>query len=220
MVADTGLDLVLKINQEGLVLDSWNVGRTATWDRFDPNVDFRHVSTTKPHEAHHNKLFKLGGVWWAVRYHYQDAVQLDDLTKTMSISAGHPHNGLIVDDTDVMFTTTNGCVVRMDSSSRQQVACFNLSKDSHPDSRLGWCRGICLAEPNLVWVGFSRLRPAWIRKYLSWIKQGFQHKGTYGTQTTRIALYDLSGPKLVREINLESIGMNAVFGIYPLKDSH
>lgn len=218
MVADTGLDLVLKVDLNGQVVDSWNVGETPTWDRFDRDVDYRLVATTKPHEAHHNYVCQVGGEWWATRYQYQDAVRIDDLTQRMLIPPGHPHDGQVIDGGDLVFTTTNGHVVRMNASSLQQAECFDLNVNSHPANQLGWCRGISFDQPHFAWVGFSRLRPAWVRKYLSWIKQGFQHRGTYGTQPTRIALYDLSGPTLVREINLESIGMNAVFDICPLYD--
>jgi hypothetical protein len=217
MVANTGLDLVLKMDRTGTILKSWNAGKSSTWNRFDQSVDYRRVATTKPHEAHVNFVFRADDFWWSTRFNNQDAMRLDDSSIRLKIPTGNPHEGLVTSE-GVYFSTTNGTIVGFDADTRIEIARYNLNRRPESSQILGWCRGMYFDKPDLVWIGFSRIRPTRIRKNLSWIKQGFRHLGTYGTLPTRIALYDLNREELLREVVLERIGLNAVFGIYPLEN--
>jgi hypothetical protein len=80
----------------------------------------------------------------------------------------------------------------------------------HDDSTLlGWCRSIHFADEG-AWIGFSRIRPTKLRQNVGWVARGFKRDSA-----THIALYDLAGRRLVREIELESHGLSAVFSILP-----
>lgn len=219
LVANTGLDQVIKIrrNQEnghaGEIVETWSTGTTPTWEKFDPAIDYRKRSTTKPHECHPNFVFSHRGKNFATRFHQQDAVDLSQPDFQIKIGAGNPHDGLVREN-HVTFTTTNGHVCVFDLESGNELSRINLNSINESEQQLGWCRGICYESDFSAWVGFSRIRPTRFRQNLSWIKQGFKSRGEYGTRPTRIAKYDLQQKKIVHEIDLEKVGLNAVFGIY------
>lgn len=219
LVANTGLDQILQIaidrenHSFSKIAQEWPTGKTATWDRFDPKIDYRKVPTTKPHESHPNFVFCHGGRVYATRFHQKDAIDVEQKESTFDIEAGNPHDG-IVDGHTVIFTTTNGMIVDFDLESGKRTRTVDLNSISSQGQLLGWCRGIRPVHPQSCWIGFSRIRPTWLRKNLSWIKQGFRTKGEYGTEPTRVAEYDLENRSLIRELDLEKEGMNAVFGIY------
>lgn len=223
VVANTGLDQILRVRavDESNDTEIIDVRSTVThaesfrdpWYRFEANTDYRKVATTKPHVCHPNYVFQYGGRWFATRFHQQDAIELENPACTIPISPGNPHDGIVRGES-VVFTTTNGHLVEYDfeSSSVQRIIDLNRL---HPNGTLlGWCRGVCMLEDHQAWVGFSRIRPTWLRKNLSWIKQGFRLKGEYGTEPTRIVNYDFREEKALREIDLEPYGLNAVFGIH------
>ena len=223
LVANTGLDQVLRIQLDrsepanSRVVQEWSTCDRETWSRFDRTVDYRKVPTTKPHLSHPNFVFQTQGNRYATRFHQQDALNLDHPDKRIDVPGGNPHDGIVSGD-QVAFTTTNGHIVFCNRTTGQSVRSYDLTKMSgtigSDSGELGWCRGLCLEGPARAWVGFSRIRPTWLRKNLSWIKQGFQARGQYGTQPTRVALYDLEKSETLVEIDLEASGLNAVFGIY------
>ena len=50
-------------------------GQVPTWERFDPEVDYRQVPTTKPHETHPNFVFIVEeDVWVTVSIHKMRSV--------------------------------------------------------------------------------------------------------------------------------------------------
>ncbi|MDB4756629.1 hypothetical protein OAG56_04585 [Mariniblastus sp.] len=240
LLANTGLDQILEVQRnikqpsQSTIVNQWNVGAIPTWEKFDQEIDYRKIATTKPHHSHPNFIFNSAGRWFATRFHQQDAWDLQQSASAFPIDVGNPHDGIIHDDLAV-FTTTNGHLCGYDFSRNSMTLKMNLHSGYETSSLLGWCRGLLLqptTQPGiaLAWVGFSRIRPTWMRKNLSWIKQGFQAKGEYGTQPTRIACYrvrlpnctdsQVGGPtakmegELLAEIDLEELGINAVFGIY------
>jgi hypothetical protein len=108
LVVSTGLDLVLKINREGEVLNEWSVTGDDTWQRFSRSVDYRRVETTKPHGSHPNFVFEIGDEVWATRLKQCDAVCLNQPGKRMYI--GHqPHDGVVFGQY-VYFTCVDGFV--------------------------------------------------------------------------------------------------------------
>ena len=221
VVANTGLDQVLKLNLSGEVIEQWCVGEQPTWERFNMRKDYRQVATTKPHETHPNFLFVVDHDLWVTRFHPQDALCLTRDCSPIALAKGGPHDGVEVEDA-IGFTTVNGYVgmcprsefVERDRSS-EPVRWTELQPSTSKDELLGWCRGLYCVSSREAWVGFSRIRPTRFRSHVSWVKHGFKTVGLHGTRPTRIARYDLNSGQCLQEVDLESMGLNAIFGIYP-----
>jgi hypothetical protein len=216
-VAVTGLDAVAELSPEGELLGLVSVLGGSPWDRFSPDVDYRKVPTTKPHQAHPNFVFFLDGHPWVTRFNQRDAIPLDgilngrppfDVGKDEGIHDGH------LEGDDLYFTSVKGCVIRFNLKTGRKTL-FDLNSLSEPDEDrpLGWCRGV-LPQEGGAWIGFSRLRYTTLRRNLSWIRHGFRETEHHRERPTRIALYDLEQPALLRQIDLEGAGMGAVFSIH------
>jgi hypothetical protein len=63
-------------------------------------------------------------------------------------------------------------------------------------------------------VGFSRIRYTTLRRNLSWIRHGFRESEHHRERPTRVSLYSLERLALLRQIDLEDVGMGAVFSIH------
>ena len=207
LVAISGLEMVVEIDEQGNVLGEWNVLGGGAWDDFDPTVDYRLGVNTKPHRAHPNHLFELQGRPWVTRFECKDAVPV--FGPPDRIEAGHErvHDGVVRDDS-VFFTTVDGTIARCDVTLRRPVESHALRRHSGRDEVLGWCRGLYFEDEHNCWVGFSRIRPTKLRETVSWIRQ----RGT-AQAPTRIARYATDGWTVVEEIDLEPHGLNAVFSI-------
>jgi len=216
-VAVTGLDAVAELSPEGELLNLVSVLGGSPWDRFSPDVDYRKVPTTKPHQAHPNFVFFLDGHPWVTRFNQRDAVPLDgilngrppfDVGKDEGIHDGH------LEGDDLYFTSVKGCVIRFNlRTGRKTLSDLNSLSEPDEDRPLGWCRGI-LPQEEGTWIGFSRLRYTTLRRNLSWIRHGFRETEHHRERPTRIALYDLERLALIRQIDLEGAGMGAVFSIH------
>jgi hypothetical protein len=213
-VAVTGLDAVAEISLDGELIRLVDVLGGDPWDRFSRDIDYRKVPTTKPHRAHPNYVFFLDGRPWVTRFEQRDAVPLDrspDERFAIGIEGihdGHVHEGRL------FFTSVNGCLISFDlATGVKQGLDLNTLMEPGDDRPLGWCRGLLLEEGR-AWVGYSRIRYTRLRKNLSWIRHGFRESEHHRNRPSRIALYDLERPRLLREIDLEPAGMNAVFSIH------
>lgn len=214
LVVNTGLDMVVEVTPEGEVLKEWNVLGEDPWERFSRDVDYRRVASTKPHHAHPNHVFYLGGEVWATRFEQRDAVSLSPPGGRIPIDVQRPHDGS-VHDGFVYFTTVDGHVVIADGAKQRVEELVDLNAIHDREGSLGWCRGIAV-EGERAWVGFSRIRPTKFRENVSWVKHGLLGmggKGVYNTAPTHISLYDLRKKECVKEIDLESQGLNAIFSI-------
>jgi hypothetical protein len=211
LVADTGLDMVVRFTPEGKVLAEWNVLGEDPWKRFSRDVDYRKVATTKPHLSHPNFVFELNDDVWVTRFEQRDAICLTNPAKRISIGIQRPHDGVVFGDR-IYFTTVDGHIVIADCGSLEVNRIVDLNQfEEDPDTPLGWCRGILPLDANRFWVGFTRVRKTRFQENLLWIKHGFRELD----RPTHIALYDLAAKRCLREINLEPYGLNVVFGIYP-----
>jgi PQQ-like domain len=209
LVAISGLDMVSEMTTSGEVVAEWDVCGDELWTRFSRDVDYRRVSSTKPHKAHPNHLFGIGDERWVTRFEQRDVACVTDLSKRVEIGVERVHDGLVHEGL-VYVTTVNGHVAAVDAGSLQVAEVYDLNKMQPGNDLLGWCRSLAVEEGRRVWVGFSRLRPTAARDNVAWVKQGFRRM-----LGTRIALYDLDERSLVKEIDLEEHGLNAVFGIFP-----
>jgi hypothetical protein len=207
LIANTGLDMVVETTTEGDVVQIWNVLGEDPWARFSPDVDYRHVSTTKPHLAHPNHVFHIGDEPWATRFQQKDAVSLLDPTRRIDIGLERVHDG-IVSGNNVYFTTVDGKVAIADATSLKLVEVIDLTAMHPSDMLLGWARGL-LIDGDHMWVGFSRIRPTKFRENVGWVLRGL--KRDFGTH---VGCYDLRTRMSVAQINVEPFGLSAIFGIY------
>ena len=211
-VAVTGLDAVAELTPEGELIRLVSVVGRSPWDRFSPDVDYRKVPTTKPHRAHPNFVFFLDGKPWVTRLEQRDAVPLDGGAAPLTIHDEPIHDGLVHGDA-LWFTGVDGALIRFRLGSldceRFDLNAFTVCGDQP----LGWCRGV-LPNSTTAWVGFSRIRYTALRRNLSWVRHGFQTSRDHLHRPTRIVLYDLLAGRELREVDLEDVGMTAVFSIH------
>ena len=213
LVANTGLDMVVRFTTNGQVLEQWNVLGEDPWSRFSQDVDYRRVETTKPHHSHPNAVFHLGEEIWVTRFSQRDAICLTHPGKRIPIDVQRPHDGLVCGDR-IYFTTVDGKIVIADRSRQKvdQIVDLNqIHRADHPeDCLLGWCRGVLPLDERRVWVGFTRVRKTKFMENVMWIKHAFKTS----ERSTHIALYDIVEGKCLQEIDLEQYGMSVIFGIY------
>jgi hypothetical protein len=210
LVADTGLDMVLEVTWEGAIVREWPVlTDEPLWTRFSRDVDYRRVPTTKPHLAHPNHLFYLGAEPWATRFQQRDAISLNDPSRRIDIGLNRVHDGVVRGDR-VYFTTVDGKIVIADTAALEVLEVIDLDELHGTDTIAGWCRGIHI-DGDIIWVGFSRIRPTAFRENVSWVLRGFRRD--FGTH---VAAYDLRSRRCLGRYLLEDAGFSAVFGIFPV----
>lgn len=213
LVANTGLDMVVRCAPEGELLEAWNVLGEDPWDRFDRSVDYRKVPTTKPHQSHPNYVFQIKDEIWVTRFEQRDAISVTKPGRRIDIGIERPHDGA-VKGSSVYFTTVDGHIIEASTDTLEVSRIIDLN-DFHEEERaLGWCRGLWIVDRLRVLVGFSRIRPTRFRQNLSWMKERVG-LGARGELPTRVALYDLEAGQAVWERELESAGMDAIFSIHP-----
>ena len=206
LIANSGLENVLEVDESDRVVSEWNVLGEDTWAGRDRDVDFRIGVDTKPHRGHPNHLVIDGTDVWVNRFELRDVVKVGDLSSRVEIGSERIHDGDVHDGL-TWFTTVDGTVVGVDLSLRRVIERHRLGRSGDDDQTLGWCRGL-LFEHDRCWVGFSRIRPTRLRHTVSWIRA----RGT-PTAPTRLACYDTADWTLVDEIDLEAYGLNAIFSI-------
>ena len=212
LVANTGLDMVVKLTAEGDALRYWNVLGEDPWSVFSPEKDYRKVDSTKPHRSHPNFVFELNGEVWVTRFRQRDAICLSDPHKRIEIAIESPHDGLVMGDR-IYFTTVDGQVVIVDRRSLRTETVVDLKEIDGHGCILGWCRGILPLDDRHCWIGFTRVRKTQLHENVLWVRKLLRDGVT--ERPSHITLYDLVDRKPLREINLETHGMNVVFSIFP-----
>jgi hypothetical protein len=211
LAVSTGLDMVVEFSPEGVVMREWGVLGTDPWIRFSKQIDYRMVPTTKPHRSHPNFVFQIDQDIWVTRFVQKDAVSLTRPDQRIEIGVEKPHDGLVYRDW-IYFTTVDGHLVIVNKKSLQVAEVVDLNLiDNESHALLGWCRGLCVVDERLVWVGFTRVRKTQFMENINWVKHAFRE----AEKPTHVALYDLAARKCLQEVDLEVYGMNVVFGIFP-----
>lgn len=213
LVANTGLDMVVKFTPEGKVLAEWDVLDEPLWSRFSRNTDYRKVDSTKPHKSHPNFVFELDGKVWVTRFRQRDAICLENRSQRIDVAVMTPHDGLVWEDR-IHFTTVDGRVVIANGRTLQVDHVADLKQIDGQDALLGWCRGLLPIDKKRIWVGFTRVRKTKFQENVLWVKKAF-HEGM-GVKPTHISLYDLAEGKCLKEFDLEPHGMNIIFSIFPM----
>jgi hypothetical protein len=209
-VAVTGLDMVVEVTMSGEVVREWSVLQEDPWARFNRQIDYRKVPTTKPHRSHPNHIFHLGGELWVTRFLQKDAICLTKPGGRIDIAVERPHDGYQWQDW-LYFTTVSGHIAVADPRTLKVIQIFDLN-EMHPGPRqiLGWCRGLLPIDERFIWIGFTRVRPTKFRENLAWIKNG-----PAGNKASHVALYDLRKRECVQEIGTEAHGIGVVFSLFP-----
>jgi hypothetical protein len=209
LIANAGLEMVIQTTLTGEICKVWNVLGEEPW-QMTSEIDFRKVST-KPHRSHPNYLFYIGSEPWATRFHQGDAICLTQPEKRIEISKERIHDGL-VHNGQIYFTSVNGWIYIANSSTLTIEQAINLNEMHPEETLLGWCRSL-FVDGDRLWVGFSRIRPTKWRENVTWLMRGFK-----SVKPAHIACYDLARRECVAEINLEPMGLNAVYSIFPVAD--
>jgi hypothetical protein len=204
-VVSTGLDALLVVDPASGEVTAIDALEEDVWSRFDPQVDWRRVASTKPHRAHPNCVFRTRHGLWITRFEQRDAICVDDPGRRIDIGAGIPHDGHVWDGR-VWFTTVNGHVVVADEATGRVLVDHDLGQIERCHDPLGWCRGIVLVG-GVAYVAFSRLRATRWRENLAWLTRESLPR------PTRIAAYDLERGVRLAEWNLEPHGVHVVFSL-------
>lgn len=211
-VAVTGLDMVAEITLAGEVVNCWSALGGDPWTRFSRSTDYRRCATLKPYQSHVNFTFWTHGRLWASRGDLGDAICLDDPERRIELGTrACIHDGW-VQHGRIYFTSVDGHLYLVDEASLQVQSSLDLNA-LHPDGAAGfsWCRGVLPLDARHAWVGFTRIRPTRWKEKVRWLKTMM----CAVSPPTRLALYDILAPKLLKEIPLEAIGMHAVFNALP-----
>lgn len=212
LVVNTGLDMVIKCSLQGEVLSEWSTLDEKLWSRFSPDIDYRKVESTKPHQSHPNFVFELNGETWVTRFKQRDAICLDDRSKRIDIAVESPHDGLICGDR-IYFTTVDGRIVIANPRTLQVEKIVDLKEINGSDVLLGWCRGVLPLDERRVWVGFTRVRKTKFWENVLWVKHAF--RPGMKEKATHLAIYDIVGGQCLHEFDLEPYGMNIIFSVLP-----
>jgi len=209
LVVNTGLDEVVEVSLEGVVLREWSVLGKSSWTRFSREVDYRKIASTKPHLSHPNYVFEIGDDVWVTRFHQRDAICLTRPSQSINIALERPHDGLVCNGR-IYFTTVDGHLVVADSTSLQIVSISDLRNFAgYPFAGKAWCRGLMVINSRIVCVGFTRIRKTTLMRTCNWIKHGFHEVDA----PTHIATFDLLEERCLNVADLERYGMNLLFGV-------
>ncbi|MFC7371714.1 hypothetical protein ACFQPF_08495 [Fictibacillus iocasae] len=208
LVANTGLDMVMELTENGEILKEWDVLGESTWQKYSTREDYRLIRSTKPHRSHPNYVFTIGNHYWVTRCHQQDAVCLTHPGWKMPVDGSYIHDG-VIHKGSIYFTRVDGYIVRLNLQNLARRQMFDLNEISGAEIPLGWCRGIKAVGDNKVVVGFSRLRPT-TKINPDGTKTSI---GNFGVKPTHIACFDLVKKEKLWEYNMEEHGMNAIYSI-------
>ena len=212
-VVSTGLDALLVFDEEDKdIVEVHSATGEDTWTRFDSQVDYRLVPTTKPHRAHPNYAFEADGARWITRFEQRDAYRLDGSSASIRIADDPIHDG-VIEGKEAWFTVVSGEVVAVDLARQAVTARYDLDRiggeGGHP---LGWCRGIH-HEGDTTLLAFSRLRPTKLKQNLAWLRRPLGKAPE--PLPTRVAAYDLRGGRKLNTWVLEDAGIASIFSILP-----
>lgn len=213
VVTSTGLDAVFEISEDGMAINEWYTRENGRlWDDFDSTIDYRKVPSTKPHVMHPNFSTVIEGDVWVTRFHAKDSICVSDPSKgRILLDVERPHDGHY-NSGFIYYTTVNGHVLVVDYEKKKVIEDFDVSAAMQSNKLAGWCRGFAAYEEFYV-LGFSRIRPTKFSSNLSWLKNIKHTVAATLSEPTRLAIFDAKRKKLIREIDLEFYGMNAIFSI-------
>jgi len=215
-VTSTGLDMVVVLNKlDGSIVRYINAEGKPIWHRFSPDVDYRKLYSTRPHDAHPNYVFWIGNEPWVTRCTQEDAVKLDDTNLKIDISGPQKsisvHDGIVRDER-IFFTTVDGTIVIADARTHQPTEIIDITSMAGFGGLRGWCRGLHIVG-NVAYAGFSRLRKTKRIEKLEWAKRLLQ-KGKVVEECSVLAV-DLVHKKIIADYRIPAGMIDAIYSILP-----
>lgn len=205
-VACAGLDAVLEVHADDKAVIR-GVARPVEM----PWTDQRTLDLA-PHRAHPNYLFEWQRDVWVTRFQTRDAAPLHGRGKrSFHLGRVPVHDGLVT-RRGVFFTSVDGKLLQTG------VHGLTVQPLQGPDTRdepLGWCAGLCLDRDGTAWVGFSRLRNSHFREHMAWVGSSLQGTSFETRRPTRLQQHDPRTGALLDTVDLESVGIDEVFGLLP-----
>ena len=211
----TGLDIVARYSlSKKKILCVYNCfPEIDTWNRFDKQKDYRKINTTKPHLCHPNHVTIHDDKLFITRYKQQDVLVYSlegKIIDTIILNEGIPHDGSIFNN-KLIYTVVNGKIIEINKNNLKETEIINLNKFEKKGRSLGWCRGFQqLDDKN--YVGFSRIRPTKFIENVKWLGNKLTNEVKL-KKPTRLVCYNKNYSKILKEINLEKLGINWVFSI-------
>jgi outer membrane protein assembly factor BamB len=197
-IVNTGLDSVVEVVDK-VDTKQFSTLQFSQTSKYQPNIDYRQIATTKPHLTHPNFGFVLNNKLWATRCDTMDAICLEDDSLRIDIGHNLVHDGVLYKGS-IYFTNVDGQVQVFDADTRKLKLTSNLNHFI-PNIN-GWCRGVLPISTNLVVVGFSKNRSSKKLKVAN---------GSYG----KIILIDILKHRKIWEVNTSEMGLDAIFSILP-----
>lgn len=215
-VTSTGLDLVVVLDKRtGQIKRHLHADGKPIWHRFRPDVDYRRIHSTRPHDCHPNYVFWLDNEPWVTRCTQEDAVQLNQPSIRIDVSGKRRpisvHDG-IVHDGLIHFTTVDGTITIVDASTKSVIEQIDLTALTGFGGLRGWCRGLYLQD-SLCFVGFSRLRRTRRIEKLHWVNRMLQ-RGDAVTESSILAV-DLKRRAIVRDYRIPAGMIDAIYSVLP-----
>ncbi|HHO52357.1 MAG TPA: hypothetical protein ENK18_16170 [Deltaproteobacteria bacterium] len=175
-----------------------------------PSSDVRSMDL-RPHRAHPNHLFVVGGRPHVTRGLLGDAIALHDRATRWALADVVVHDGVVRSD-GIWFTAVDGRLICVDPTAGRIVRTVALAPLGHRAPPLGWCRGLAFVD-GIAWVGFTRLRATWSRRNLAWARGLLRGRVVASPHPTRLVGYDLGAEAQIGEVLVEEIGLDAIFGL-------
>lgn len=215
-VTSTGLDMVVVLDKViGAIDERLSCEGKPAWHRFNADVDYRKIHSTRPHDSHPNYVFWVNNEPWVTRCTQEDAVCLSDVSKRIDISGPDKetsvHDGIVVAD-KVYFTSVDSCVVKADLTTRQVIETIRIDEFPGYGPVRGWCRGLRI-ENGLFYLGFSVLRRTRRSEKLKWLAKLAARSGI--SQTSSILAVDLGRRRVVADYPVPAGMIDAIYSILP-----
>nr|WP_086939946.1 PQQ-binding-like beta-propeller repeat protein [Thaumasiovibrio occultus] len=212
-VANTGLDRVLKIDNNGELLEVLATGEESLQRTIDADVDYRQIASTKPHFVHPNFVFYVGETLYCTRFNQKDAIAVSGDGGRFNIEEGNVHDG-VVHNGKVYFTCTNGRVVCFDLATQQKLLSIDLNQLIQENRPLGWCRSVAVIDDERLAVGFSRLRPTKFKENIDWVTNRLGIDKGVIPKPSRLSIVNMRTLEVEKDICLESADMHAIFSVH------
>jgi hypothetical protein len=215
-VTSTGLDMVVILDKKtGEIQEIINGEGKEIWHRFSPDIDYRKLHSTRPHDCHPNYIFWLEGKPWVTRCTQEDAVCLDDFEKKIEISGSNKtisvHDG-VVSGEFVYFTSVDGCIEVADTKTYKVIETIELSDYPGFGIVRGWCRGLYIKD-NIFYIGFSKLRKTKNKGKLRWLKN-LKNISDIEKECSVLA-FDIERREIIKDYPLDGIPIDAIYSILP-----
>ena len=210
LVANTGLDMVVKFTREGEMLKVWSFSNKIPGHAFPKPSTTARLPARSRHQSHPNFVFELDQVPWATRFRQRDAICLASRSELTSPCKPSRWSGPRRSN---LFHDGHGCIVIANRHSLKVDQVIDLKEIDNRKSLLGWCRGLLPVDQRRVWVGFSRVRKTAFNENVLWVKNVIREG--MGEKPTHIALYDIVDLRCLAEFDVEPYGLNVVFSVLP-----